>query len=232
MKKRVIPIAGLSALFSAAVLATPAMTVLTVNTGDPMAYAEWTKSSGEAIAKSVGAGVGGICLASGGYYKPGELYYWHLFDSHASAMGANSYNKTIMGELKKLPVDRVVNRSDVYSVVMPSEGTYKRGDTFANWNVVVETDQPSAYMSGLQRMQAAAAANGFGDISFTGYSYQTGPETGNMMVVVQGPSGERVGAFLDQTNSSWGAPIMAEFSGMRHLKHGFTMNCEVVYSAL
>lgn len=49
MKKRVIPIAGLSALFSAAALATPAMTVLTVNTGDPMAYAEWTKSSGEAI---------------------------------------------------------------------------------------------------------------------------------------------------------------------------------------
>jgi hypothetical protein len=53
-----------------------------------------------------------------------------------------------------------------------------------------------------------------------------------MMVVVQGPSGKRVGAFLDQTNSSWGAPIMAEFSGMRKLKHGFTMNCEVVYSAL
>ena len=76
-------------------------------------------------------------LASGGYYKPGELYYWHLFDSHASAMGANSYNKTVMGELKKLPVDRVVNRSDVYAVVMPSEGSYKRGDTFANWNVVV-----------------------------------------------------------------------------------------------
>ena len=137
-----------------------------------------------------------------------------------------------MGELNKLPVDRVVNRRNVYAVVMPSEDSYKRGDTFANWNVVVETNQPAAYMSGLQRMQAAAAANGIGDISFTGYSYQTGPEAGNMMIVVQGPSGARVGAFLDQTNSSWGAPIMAELSGMRKLKHGFTMNCEVVYSAL
>ena len=66
MKKRVIPIVGLSALFSNAALATPAMTVLTVNTGDLVAYAEWTKSFVEAIAKSVGAGVGGICLASGG----------------------------------------------------------------------------------------------------------------------------------------------------------------------
>ena len=74
MKKRVIPVTGLSVLFSAVAAATPAMTVLTVNTADPMAYAEWTKSSGEAIAKSVGAGVGGICLASGGYYNPGELY--------------------------------------------------------------------------------------------------------------------------------------------------------------
>ena len=73
MKKRVIPIAGLKALFSAAVIATPATTVPTVNTGDPIAYAEWTKSSGDAIAMSVGAGVRGICLASGGYFKPGEL---------------------------------------------------------------------------------------------------------------------------------------------------------------
>ena len=79
---------------------------------------------------------------------------------------------------------------------------------------------------------AAAAANDLGDISYTGYSCQTGPETGNMMVVVQGPSGERVGAFLDQTNSSRSAPIIAEFSGMRKLKHGLTMNCEVVYLAL
>ena len=41
-----------------------------------------------------------------------------------------------------------------------------------------------------------------------------------MMIVVQA---RRI---LDQTLS------MAEFSGMRKLKHGFTMNCEVVYSAL
>jgi hypothetical protein len=93
MKKRVIPIAGLSALFSAAALATPAMTVLTVNTGDPMAYAEWTKSSGEAIAKSVGAGVGGICLAAGGYYKPGELYYWHLFEAMPRRWGPTAITK-------------------------------------------------------------------------------------------------------------------------------------------
>ena len=232
MKMRVIPVVGLSALFPTVAVAMPAMTVLTINASDPEAYVEWARSSGAAIAKSVSAGVGGICLANSGYYNPGELYYWHLFDSHASAIGANGANQIVVGEVNKLTVDRVVNRKDVYSVVMPTEATYKRGDTFSNWNVIVETDQPTAYMSGLQRMQAAAAANGFGDISFTGYSYQTGPETGNMMVVVQGPNGERVGAFLDETNSSWAAPIMAEFSGIRKLKHGFIMNCEVVYSAL
>ena len=64
-------------------------------------------------------------------------------------MGANSCNKTVMSELKKLPVDRVVSRSDVYAVVMRSEGTYKQEDAFANWNVVIETDQPAAYMLGL-----------------------------------------------------------------------------------
>ena len=40
MKKRVIPVTGLSVLFSAVAAATPVMTVLTVNTADPMAYAE------------------------------------------------------------------------------------------------------------------------------------------------------------------------------------------------
>ena len=64
----------------------PAMNVLTINTKDPMAYMQWVKGSGAAIGASIDAGVGGLCLPSAGYYGPGELYYWHLFGDHATAM--------------------------------------------------------------------------------------------------------------------------------------------------
>ena len=55
----------------------PAMSVLTVNTKDPAAYLQWVQGSGEAIAESIDAAVGGICVPSAGFYGSGELYYWH-----------------------------------------------------------------------------------------------------------------------------------------------------------
>ena len=72
--------------------ARPAMTVLTINTKDPMSYMQWVKGSGAVIGESIDAAVGGVCLPSAGYYGPGEIYYWHLFADHATAMGAEQYN--------------------------------------------------------------------------------------------------------------------------------------------
>jgi len=103
-----------------------AMNVLTINTKDPMSYMQWVKSSGAAIGGSIDAAVGGVCLSSGGYYGPGEIYYWHLFGDHATAMGAEQYNPTVMAELKKLKAERVVSRGDAYSVLMAEPGSYQR----------------------------------------------------------------------------------------------------------
>ena len=69
-------------------LARPAMTVLTINTKDRMSYMQWVKGSGAVIGESIDAAVGGVCLPSAGYYGPGEIYYWHLFADHATAIGA------------------------------------------------------------------------------------------------------------------------------------------------
>ena len=48
----------------------PAMSVLTVNTKDPAAYLQWVQGSGEVIAESIEAAVGGICVPSAGFYGP------------------------------------------------------------------------------------------------------------------------------------------------------------------
>ena len=209
----------------------PAMSVLTVNTKDPAAYLQWVQGSGEAIAESIDAAVGGICVPSAGFYGPGELYYWHLFSDHATAMGSEQYNPTVMKELKKLQVDRVVSRGDAYSVVMAEPGEYKVGDTFANWNIVISSDNQGQYLKEVARMSAAADENGFSDIRFTVYSYLSGENAGKLMAVVEAPNGNRLGAMLDELESDWASAILGDMAKVRQYEHGFTMNCRVVYAA-
>ena len=211
--------------------ARPAMNVLTINTKDPMSYMQWVKDSGAVIGESVGAAVGGVCLPSAGYYGPGEIYYWHLFADHATAMGAEQYNPTVMGELKKLKAERVVSRGDAYSVLMAESGDYAVGDTFSNWNIVVSTRDPAKYVSEVKRMSAAADENGFSDISFTIYQYLTGENAGKLMAVIQAPNGNRLGAMLDALETEWASTILGDMAKIRRYDHGFTMNCEVVHAA-
>ena len=209
----------------------PAMNVLTINTKDPMAYMQWVKGSGAAIGDSINAAVGGVCLPSAGYYGPGELYYWHLFGDHATAMGADQYNPTVMAELKKLKAERVVSRGDAYSVLMAESGEYQLGETFANWNIVVSARDPAKYVSEVKRMSAAADENGFSDIRFTIYSYLTGENAGKLMAVIQAPNGNRLGAMLDALEAEWAATILGDMAKIRRYDHGFTMNCQVVHVA-
>ena len=209
----------------------PAMSVLTVNTKDPVAYLQWVQGSGEAIAESIDAAVGGICVPSAGFYGPGEMYYWHLFGDHATALGSEQYNPTVMKELKKLQVDRVVSRGDAYSVVMAEPGEYKVGDTFANWNIVISSDNQAQYLKEVARMSAAADENGFSDIRFTVYSYLSGENAGKLMTVVEAPNGNRLGAMLDELESDWASAILDDMAQVRQYEHGFTMNCRVVYAA-
>ena len=209
----------------------PAMSVLTVNTKDPAAYLQWVQGSGEAIAESIDAAVGGICMPSAGFYGPGELYYWHLFGDHATAMGAEQYNPTVMKELKKLKADRVVSRGDFYSVVYAEPGGYADGDTFANWNIVISSSDPAQYVKEVARMSAAADENGFSDIRFTVYTYLSGENAGKLMTVVEAPNGNRLGAMLDELETDWASAIMGDMAKVRQYEHGFTMNCRVVYAA-
>jgi len=218
-------------LAASQVWSRPAMSVLTVNTKDPAAYLQWVQGSGEAIAESIDAAVGGICMPSAGFYGPGELYYWHLFGDHATALGSEQYNPTVMKELKKLQVDRVVSRGDAYSVVMAEPGEYKVGDTFANWNIVISSYNQAQYLKEVARMSAAADENGFSDIRFTVYSYLSGENAGKLMTVVEAPNGNRLGAMLDELESDWASAILGDMAQVRQYEHGFTMNCRVVYAA-
>ena len=216
-------------LFASVALGGPAMSVITVNTENPMQYTKWAMKHGKAIGASVDAMTGGTCVALTGYYQPGEVYYWHLFENHEKAIGANPYNSTVQKALTDLDVSRTVSQADAYSIVIAEPSAFGVGDTFSNWNLIVSTDVPGVYLEQVSALADAAKSNGFDDISMNVYSYLSGQHAGKLMVVAQAPNGARLGAFLDNMNSDWAAPIMAKVGQIRNFERGFTMNCTVTH---
>ena len=223
-------LAAIALTITAQASATPAMSVVTINTEDPIAYQKWAMKSGPTIGRAIDATLGGVCIADAGFNAPGELYYWHLFRDHASALGASVYNETVQNEASKLKSKRTVSESDLLSLVVGEEPLgLEVGDTFSNWDLVISTKDPALYEQQLYRINDAASENGFGDITVSAQSYLTGENVGNMLVQVSAPTTTRLGEFLDQIDSDWIAPIMAGLSGIRSYQRGFMINCTVTY---
>ena len=229
MKYRAL-LAGTILGFATQASATPAMSVVTVNSQDPIAYKEWAQESGPAIGRAIDASLGGICVSDAGFSAPGELYYWHIFSDHASALGASVYNETVRSEARKLKSQRTVSASDILSLVVGEEPLgWEVGDTFSNWDLIISTQDPALYEQQLLRINDAASENGFGDITISAQSYLTGPNVGDMLVQVSAPTTKRLGEFLDQIDSDWIAPIMASISGIRTQQRGYMINCTVTF---
>jgi hypothetical protein len=209
--------------------ANPAMSVVTVNSEDPQEYVEWAKRSGVAIGEAINAIEGGVCISDAGFYAPGELYYFHTFPNHASAVGSSIYNDTVRKAAKKLKVERTVTRSDFLSLVMAEELVNEVGEVFSTWNILLSTEDPGLFRRQLERINDVATEFGFGDVSLAAYTYLTGEDAGNMMVVVRGPTNKRLGEFLDQLNSDWMAPIMSDLASMRSYQRGFMTTCTVTF---
>ena len=229
MHRLLLAIASLT--IAAQVSATPAMSVLTINSEDPIKYLEWAKRSGPAIGKAVNAVEGGVCVSEAGFYAPGELYYWHVFKSHASVIGISPYSEGVRKEVQKLKVDRTVTRSDSLSLVMAEELINEVGEVFSTWNLLISTEDTGVYKQQLERINDLATEFGFGDISLAAYSYLTGEDAGDLLVMVRGPTDQRLGEFLDQLDSDWMAPVMNDLASTRSYQRGFITTCTVTYIA-
>ena len=209
--------------------ARPAMSIITVQTEDPLGYVEWAKRSGAAIGETINAMEGGVCVSDAGFYGPGELYYFHVFRDHASAVGASIYNEGVLKETQKLKVKRTVTRSDFLSFVMAEELINEVGEVFSTWNLIISTEDTGLYKQQLDRINDVATEFGFGDVSLAAYSYLTGEQAGDLLVIVRGPTNRRLGEFLDQHKSDWMAPIMTGLASIRSYERGFMTTCTVTY---
>jgi len=229
MKYRVL-LAGVILAISAQASATPALSIVTVNTQDPVRYTEWAQSSGPAIGRAIDAFIGGVCVADAGFYAPGEVYYWHLFHDHATAMGASVYNESVSKEAGKLKAERTVSRSNILTLVVGEEPLgMEVGDTFSSWDMVISTDDIELYEQKLNRIGDEASKRGFGDISVAAHTYLTGENAGDTLVQIVAPTNNRLGAFLDQLESDWMAPLMAGLSDIRTYQRGFMVKCTITF---
>jgi hypothetical protein len=137
----------------------------------------------------------------------------------------------VRNEVKKLEVERTVTRSDFLSLVMAEELINEVGEVFATWNLLISTEDTGKYKQQLDRINDVATEFGFGDVSLAAYSYLTGEHAGDLLVVVRGPTNQRLGRFLDQLNSDWMTPIMADLASIRSYQRGFMTTCTVTYIA-
>ena len=217
-------------LISSIGFTAPAMSVFTINTSDPLGYMEWARESGKALAEINNVVSSGVCQPGYGAEEFGDMYYWSLFENHADSISGNPADPVFVRETSKIASKRTVREVDHYSVMTEGSGSFETGQTFSNYNINVKTKNPSAYLSAIAEYEALAQANGFEDITLEAYQINTGDYTGQMMVAIQGPNSQRLGAFLDSRNESWGQSLSNQISKLRYLKRGFIMNCEVNYA--
>jgi len=213
------------------VSAAPSMSVFTVNAQNPAAYVDWAGKSGPAIGEAISSTTAGVCIPTAGFEQPGDLFLYYLFPSaevgFASAT-APMTNAAVISEIGKLQTERTVRLVDSYTIMNPTEPNFEIGQSFANWNIIVDTDSPAEYVSELNAFKAAAAENGFEDVAMVAYGIDTGEHAGKIMASIQAPTPERLGAFIDARSSKWAQKHLKKFAKIREYEHAYTMVCNVI----
>ena len=211
-------------LTSASAYSLQGLNVITITTDDPQGYVKWLTDAQPIFQKAQGDRVmaQGICSPTAGGNEANEHYVWSFAPSQAAMFGGNSMfeDKDVQRSLK-----RISSRRDAYYVAK-GDSVGDAGTTNANYNLVSRTNDVSGYVKALTNMEAAAARNGFDDISVALYvSVASGDLAGTVMASVQAPNGDRLGAFFDQRESSWMTESMSTFDGIRQPVIDFMMQC-------
>ena len=102
-------------------------------------------------------------------------------------------------------------RRDMWTIAKGDE-LAEAGSTAANYNVISRTTNINEYVEGLTALENAAAKNGHPNITFALYvASSAGDRAGTVMVSVQAPTSNELGAFLNQEQSSWMAAAASKF---------------------
>jgi hypothetical protein len=217
-------------VISTSIFSMQGLSVITITTDDPEGYVEWLTKNSSVFQEAAGDDVSssGICSPIAGGREMNEHYVWSFHPS-TSAMVSNRQfsNKDAQRAISRISSKRDLVRRDMWSV-MKGDAVGEAGTTNANYNVMSETDDATAYLAGITALEKAANDNGFA-VSFAFYSATAaGDRAGMVMVSVQAETANELGRFLDQRQSSWMAEALSDFDVVRNPVEDFLMNCSTI----
>ena len=215
-------------LFGTLTLANQGLSVITITTDDPEDYVEWLTDNQPIFQKAAGDTViaSGICSPMAGGRTMNEHYVWSFHPSTSAMLSGNQYNDPdSQRAIRKISSKRELVRRDMWTIAKGDE-LAEAGSTAANYNVISRTTNVNEYVEGLTALENAAAKNGHPNITFALYvASSAGDRAGTVMVSVQAPTSNELGAFLDQRQSSWMAAALQSFDTIRTPIEDFVMQC-------
>ena len=204
-----------------------ALQVVTINTDDVSGYLSWVESSAPVMAGVFNnPGAIGACVPVQGAEQEGDVFWFSTANSHEAMFSVDPSNPTIANETAKAASLREVRARDIYSILKAGR-PLADGATWAAWNLLIKTDEPSRYVAAIADLEDATQANGLEDVTFSAFRINTGEWAGLIMASVAAPTPQRLGALFDSLSEPWAAERLAGMSGFREYVRGWTLNCRV-----
>ena len=225
--KSAVKLFGLLFFFTTTIAqAEPVMTLITVNTQNPVGYAAWAKENAEAISKANGAMAMGLCSPTTGAEQMGDHYLWSFFASQEAVWSSDPMNPTVQKAVASMDVERKIRSWDNWRIIRAAQ-TSEKGYYY---NLYVQTENPAGYVAVLDELHAEMRMRGF-DISMQVFMGDTGATAGTIMTSFGSADAAEVGRMLDARTEDWVSQIISKLDGKREMVHGFSIICETYYAA-
>lgn len=215
-------------------LSTGAMTILNLIAEDPTAYTEFQRGNSE-VFESMGAMLGGACVAVSGNDAPGEMQMFTFFPDLESAFGMwdmMATSPTIKNIQDDLRGRRELTGNQTLQIINGYEGEIY--ETWATRTVEVNPTNRTAYLEAVGALDSAYKQNGFSDVEFDIYQPIASGNSASYTVIAVAPSLARLGAAFDALSSEqWAKDAYALVTGSRPaLVSDKAYRCEQVYSSI
>ena len=215
-------------------LSTCAMTILNLIADDPAAYTEFQKGNSD-VFSSMGAMLGGACVAVSGNDSPGEMQMFTFFPNLEGAFGMwdmMATSPTIKNIQADLRGRRELTGNQTLQIINGYEGEIY--ETWATRTVEVNPTNPAAYLQAVDALNTAYKQNGFSDIEFDVYQPIASGNSATFTVIAVAPSLARLGAAFDALSGErWAQDAYALVTASRSAPvSDKAYRCEQVYSAI
>ncbi len=203
---------------SASASAAQFMTVITVETDDVAAYANFVGRLNKTWKAENIKASGNVYVPAQAGEQVGVAYYVSFADTSADwlAQGMSSTNnKAVAAVIASADVIRKRVDNTLYTALIDG-GVYEDGVVYATF---VTTTDTAAYLDAIRNLDTLMSENGLDDAKLSVYSaIAAGEGAGQLQVLMSLPNQARVAALLDAMSSDWLQKFLASIAPIRELK--------------